>query len=352
MSDARPRPRRNAAAKASRRPMLQDVADAAGVSVSTVSLVLRGRVGPSAETAAKVTEAAEQLGYRVNRVASTLSSTRTRLLGVTMTPGNPYHGELLEEIQAVADERGYEVVLATVTRSHDEQRAIETLVDSNCEALILLNSMLATDILLKAIDSRPTVMIGRPLEHEGIDVVRSADIEALELLVDHLHQLGHRRIAHIDGGPMHIPAERIRGYRKAMKARGLKPLVLPGGETRESGQEAVAALLEHHDVTAAVVYNDQCAVGVLDELFRRGVRVPDDISVTGFDDDPLARLALVNLTTVNPSQAAQSRMAVEAAIDLAEGIRHGSVVQTAPASLVVRGSTAAPRGRRQAVAGS
>jgi DNA-binding LacI/PurR family transcriptional regulator len=322
--------------------VLQDIAEATGVSVSTVSLVLRGNTGPSAETAAKVTEAAETLGYRVNRVASQLSSTRTYLLGVTMTPGNPYHGDLVEEIQAVADERGYEVLVATVTRSHDEQRSIETLVDSNCEALVLLNPVLPTDVLVKSIDGIPTVLVGRPLEHPGIDIVRSADVAALELLVDHLTTLGHTQIAHIDGGPLYIPSERVRGYLNAMQARGLEPLVLAGGETRESGQKAVAGLVKQPTVTAAIVYNDQCAVGVMDELYRLGIRVPHDISITGFDDDPLARLTMVNLTTINPSPRIQARLAVEAAIERTDGLREHNITQVPEATLIIRGSTAPP----------
>jgi len=328
-----------------RRPTLHDIADAAGVSTGLVSLVLRGREGPSAKTAARVSEVAERLGYRANRTASQLASARTNLLGVTMTPGNPYHGELIEEIQALADAKGYHLLLATVTRTHDELRSIETLVDSNCEALVLLNPILPPEVLVKAVDKVPTVSVGRPIDTPDIDIVRSADTEALELLVDHLTRLGHTAIAHVDGGDLYIPAERVRGYRKAMKARNLEPLVIPGGETRASGRDAVAELLQHPEVSAVIAYNDQCAIGVMDELFRRGIRVPDDISVTGFDDDQLAGLALLDLTTINPSQLAQARMAVEAAIERAEGIRTKRVVHVAEASLVVRGSTAPPPAR-------
>src|SRR5262245_28555814 len=156
-----PPPRRPASAGSSlRRPTLQDIADEAGVSPGLVSIVVRGRPGPSAATAAKVLEVAERMGYRVNRTASQLASRRTRLLGVTMTPENPYHGELIEEIQALADARGYQVVLAAVTRTHDERRSIETLVDSGCEALVLLGPILPPEVLEKALDLVPTVVVG------------------------------------------------------------------------------------------------------------------------------------------------------------------------------------------------
>jgi DNA-binding LacI/PurR family transcriptional regulator len=325
------------------RPTLQDIATAAGVSTGLASLVLRGRSGPSAATAAKVVEVADRLGYRPNRTASQLASRRTRLLGVTLTPGNPYHGELVEEIQATADARGYGVVLAAVTRTHDEQRSIETLVDSNCEALVLLGPVLPPEVLAQAIGGVPTVSVGRPLDRPAVDVVRSADIEALRLLVDHLAGLGHTRIAHVDGGDLYLPAERVRGYRRAMKAHGLEPLVLPGGETLEAGTSVGAELVRHKGVTAVIAYNDQCAIGLMDYFQRHGVRVPEDISVTGFDDDRLAGLAQINLTTINPSQLDQARLAVERAVERAEGSRAKRTIQVADAHLTVRGSTGRPR---------
>ena len=352
-----PQPRRTSAAGTSRRrPTLQDIADEAGVSAGLVSIVLRRRPGPSAATAAKVLEAAERMGYRANRTASQLASRRTRLLGVTMTPVNPYHGELIEEVQAAADARGYGVVLAAVTRTHDERRSIETLVDSGCEALVLLGPILPPAVLKQAVGQVPAVVIGRPLDLPGVDVVRSADIEALDLLVDHLVSLGHSKIAHVDGGELYLPAERVRGYRQAMAARGLDPVVIPGGETPEAGAKAAAEVLRHGGLTAIIAYNDQCAVGILHHLHRMGIRVPQDISVTGFDDDRLAGLAQIDLTTINPSQLDQARLAVEAAIARAEGTRSKRTIQVAEARLTIRGSTGAspparPSRRRSAPAG-
>ena len=327
---------------ARRRPTLQDIADEAGVSAALVSMVLRGRPGASAATAARVTEVADRLGYRANRIASQLASPRTRLIGVTMTPGNPYHAELIEEIQATADARGYDVLLAAVTRTHDERRSIETLVDSSCEALVLLGPILPAEVLVQAVHTVPTVCIGRPIDEPDIDVVRSADIEAMELLVEHLATLGHTRIAHVDGGDLPLPAERVRGYLQAMAARDLDPLVIPGGETRDSGVRAVADLKRHTGITAVVAYNDQCAIGILDQLHREGIDVPRDMSVTGFDDDPLASLDHFSLTTINPSQLVQGRLAVEAAMERAEGTRRDRIIRVAAAHLAVRGSTARP----------
>src|SRR4051812_23966309 len=120
------------------RPRLADVAARAGVSTASVSLVLRGEPGPSAGTRERVLEAAAELGYRADRAASLLARRRRYLLGVLLDVRNPFHAELVEELHAAADKAGYEVVLSTLTRDRDEDRAIETLLDFRCEALILL----------------------------------------------------------------------------------------------------------------------------------------------------------------------------------------------------------------------
>src|SRR3954470_14266405 len=120
------------------RPRLADVAARVGVSPASVSLVLRGAPGPSAETRDRVLAAAAELGYRVDRTASMLARRRRHLLGVMLDVRNQFHAELVEEIQDEADRIGYEVVLSTLTRGRTEERAIGTLLDFRCEALLLI----------------------------------------------------------------------------------------------------------------------------------------------------------------------------------------------------------------------
>src|SRR3954447_23482339 len=120
------------------RPRLEDVAARVGVSTASASLGLRGAPGPSAQTRERVLAAAAELGYRADRTASLLARRRRRLLGVLLDVRNPFHAELAEEVHVQADRSGYEVVLSTLTRDRDEARAVETLLDFRCEALILL----------------------------------------------------------------------------------------------------------------------------------------------------------------------------------------------------------------------
>lgn len=260
-----------------------------------------------------------------------------------MTPGNPYHGELVEEILARADSRGYEVVLGPVTPTHAERSTLESLIDSGCEALILLNSLLADDELERVLSGVPALLVGRPLDLPGVDVVRTADTRAMSMLVRHLASHGHTRIAHVDGGQAVLPAERRKGYVAAMRRLHLEPLILPGGETEEAGRAAAKTLDDHPDVTAVIAYNDLCAVGILDHLYRNGVRVPEQIAVTGFDDDRLAAIGPISLTTINPSPREQAQLAVDAVLERLDGGRATRVEHIVAPRLIARRSSNAAR---------
>jgi DNA-binding LacI/PurR family transcriptional regulator len=323
-----------------RRPTIRDIATEAGVSKGLVSLILNGNPGPSADTTARVLAIAERLGYRTNRTASLLARRRSRMLGVTVTLSNPFHAELVEEIQRVADMRGYEVGLGAMTPSHHERQAIETLLDFRCEALFLLGSVLPVKELATLTAGVPVVSIGRPMDLPGFDVVRTADHDGMGLLVDHLVGLGHLHIAHVDGGNGSVAGVRRAGYRAAMRRHGLEPLVVRGGETERDGIRGAESLDLSGGVTAIAAYNDRCAVGVLEHLDRARVNVPKQMSVTGYDDSLLAQLHRMNLTTISQSPKEQARLAVAAAIERLDGSRTENQDIVLEPRLVVRRSTA------------
>lgn len=322
------------------RPRLEDVAARVGVSTASVSLVLRDAPGPSAETRRRVLEAAAELGYRVDRAASMLARRRRHLLGVLLDVRNPFHAELVEEIHVEADRIGYEVVLSTLTRGRDEDRATETLLDFRCEAILLIGPDATEAALDKLAAQAPVVVLGRRITDAAVDVVRSADDIGVGAALDHLIGLGHRRIAFVDGGRGAVATARRRGYRTFMRRAGLEPWVIPGDHTEEGGSRAGRELLAAAQrPTAVVASNDRAAVGLLDVLVRAGMDVPADLSVVGYDDSTLARLAHIDLTTINQDAPAQGRHAVAAAVSrLDEGRTDRSEVVLRP-HLVVRGTT-------------
>ena len=331
--------------RGSRRPRLEDVAERVGMSPASVSMVLSNAPGPSAATRERVLEAAAELGYRPDRTASLLARRRTHLVGVLMQVGSPYHAELVEDLHEAAERRGYDVVLSAVTRTRDERRAVETLVDFRCEALVLLGPVAPAAQLAALGRQLPVVVIGRRVVGGAVDVVRSADAEGVGQVIDHLAGLGHRSITYVDGGRGTIATDRRRGYRTAMRRHGLADhvRVIGGDHTEAAGTRAARALLDSGTLPGAVVaYNDSCALGLLDAFNRAGVEVPGEVSVAGYDDSSLARLAHVNLTTVSQDARGQAEHAAAAAVERLDGgrVRPREVV-LAP-RLVVRGTTGPP----------
>ncbi len=331
-----------------REPTMADVARAAGVSKALVSIAFRGAPGVSEVTRDRIFVTAQQIGYRANRTASLLKLHRTRHLGVVVNLRSAFHAELAEHLQDAADEAGYEVVLSAVTGRRDERQAVETLLDYRCEAAILLGSELSAAEIDQLAARLLVVSVGRPAVGP-VDAVRTDDAYGMEQVVDHLVGLGHRDLAHVDGGTGAIAKERSAGFRAAVGRRRLtrRSVVVRGGNGEADGARAATSLLARAvRPTAVVAYNDACALGVLERLSAAKLAVPGDLSVTGYDDSMVSRLAAVDLTSVSQEAAAQARWAVAAAVGRLEGTRPEPEQQLLSPRLVVRGSTgpAADRG--------
>ena len=326
------------------RPTMQDIADEVGVSKALVSLVIRKAPGPSEETRAKVLAAADALGYRVNRAAALMTARRSHLIGVMTDIRSSFHAEMVEDIVEAADRAGYEVVLGAVTATHGEARVIDTLLDFRCEAVILLGPESEVGTLTAMGARLPTVVVGRRVASASLDVVRAADARGIGLVVDHLVELGHERIVHVTGGSGSIAADRRQGYLRAMRRNGLEDRVqfIDGDFTENAGVDAAKAMLAAADLpTAVVCANDRSAVGVLDAMRRAGVDVPGRVSITGYDDSPLAQLGHIDLTSVSQAPREQANRAVEAVVERLDGGRTEPVSSVLMPQLIARGTTGA-----------
>jgi DNA-binding LacI/PurR family transcriptional regulator len=323
------------------RPTLADVAEHAGVSKSLVSLVMRDEPGASAETRRRVLDAADALGYHPDSRARLLRSGRSRLLGVVFGIQHPFHTDLVTALYTAARETGYELALSAVTPDRDETEATAGLLQDRCEALILLGPQTPTARLAQLATRLPVVVLARSVRSAAVDAIHTAEAEGIRQAVEHLAQLGHQNIAHIDGGRAPGATERRRGYRDAMRHHALDRYIriLPGGLTEEEGATAARALLSDPP-SAVVVFNDRCATGVLDVFGHNGLKVPGDVSVVGYDDSRLARLAHINLTTIAQDTTTMTRLAVGRAIDRIEGSTVTQREVVVPPHLVVRGTTA------------
>ena len=218
----------------SRRPTLQDVADLAGVSRALVSIVIRDVPGASDATRVRVKAAADELGYRPDNAARLLRQHRSRLIGVSYVAAQTFHAELLDEIYVAAERSRYDVVLSAVSERRPDSRATRTLLDDRCEAILLLGSQAPEAEIVDLADKVPVVVIARKMSSVHVDVVRTDDEAGAVMAVNHLVELGHRSITHVDGGRGPGAQERRQGYRKAMRAAGLEPRILPGGLTERT----------------------------------------------------------------------------------------------------------------------
>ena len=332
---------------ATHRVTMEDVAARAGVSRALVSIVFRGVAGASDQTRARVLAAARELDYRPDTRASRLGRGRTRTLGVTFAVGHAFHGELLRSLYSQADAAGYEVVLSGVTPDRDEQAAVETLLAERCEGLVLVGSGMAGADLRRLADRLPVVSLLRPTREPGVDVVRTDDVLGLRLAVEHLRGLGHEHIALLDGGRAPGAVERRQGYRRGIRqVPALDEVVMHGGLTELEGAQAAEAFLSlgADRPTAVAAFNDRCALGFVDVVRQAGLRVPQDVSVVGFDDIEQAAYPHVSLTTVCQDASrlgAEAVRAVTGRLDDGRLEPTGAVVEP---ELVVRRSTARPAG--------
>jgi DNA-binding LacI/PurR family transcriptional regulator len=323
------------------RPTMADVAKAAGISTALVSIVMRGVPGASDATRARVMRIADELGYVPDERARKLRQSRSRVFGVAFELQQPFHGDLVERLYAAAAARGYDIALSAVAPTRDEPTAVEALLRERCEAVMLLGSRFA-DEGLEALAARvPTLVVARHTTAAGVGVVRGDDQIGIGLAVDHLVELGHRRIAHVDGADAPGSVDRRAGFQAAMARHGLgaRADVRTGGLTEDAGARAMSALLARSTPpTAVIAFNDRCATGVVDTLVHRGLRVPDDLSVVGYDDSRLAEAPHVQMTTVSQDATALAAAAVDQALELASGGAPSETVLTP--RLVVRATTA------------
>lgn len=330
-----------------RRPTMTDVAQRAGVSRALVSLVFRDAPGASERTRERVFQVAEEIGYRPDSAARMLASSRSKVLGVLLTVRNPFHADMVESIYPVAERRGYEILLSAASPSRDERKAVDALLGHRCEGLLLLGPTLPSSYLAELGKKLPVVALGRRFPSADVDSVHTAEAKGVREAITHLVELGHRSIAHIDGGRGPGSAERRRAYRAAMRKHGLTEYirVLPGDQTEESGSAQAKVLLAEGSrmPTAVLAGNDRCALGLLDAVWREGLQVPGDLSVVGYDDSHLAHLSHIDLSTVRQDPDRHAALAVQCVVDRLDGVRDGAEEFVLDPKLVTRGTTGPPR---------
>ncbi len=325
---------------------IRDVARDAGVSVATVSRVLAGSVRVSPTRGERVQASVRRLGYTPHSVARSLASGRTRLVGVLVPNlANHYFYILVKRMLHDAERDGYRLIVADSDENLVAERELAGNLLHQTDGLILASPRAPTNVLRQLVgQGKPVVVLNRLVDRLPVTQVAVESYPAMRRLASHVAELGHRRVAYLQG-PLRSWHSKERWRAVRVQARHeLDVTAIRVGATMEAGHAAVPEILRS-GATAVLAYNDLVAIGVMVGLAEHGVRVPADLSVTGYDDIPYSRYVTPPLTTVRSPQEQVGSVAWKAMSGLLHGDRPGARTVLA-AEPVIRQSTAPPAGKR------
>ncbi len=330
--------------KAERAPSMHDVATRAGVSHQTVSRVLNGFAGVRPGTKADVLEAIEELGYRRNNAARSLVLGRSQAIGV-LVPNTPNFGPTssLYAVERALREAGFQpLITVTPEDTASVTNGLDFLFDHAIEALVVLAAVRDVLDVIDGYEIKVPVAYLLTGDERGPWSVSVNQEEGVALAIAHLVSHGHKRIQHVAGPPLSTEARlRVDAVAVELERRGLASLpTLYGDWTARSGYELAPQL----DPSATAVFcgNDQMALGLIRALVDAGLRIPDDMSVIGFDDIPESAFILPPLTTIRQDFPAVGELAVELLVAAISGHELPDTTPL-PAELIVRASVAAPQ---------
>ncbi|MBL7061076.1 MAG: LacI family DNA-binding transcriptional regulator [Actinobacteria bacterium] len=285
---------------------LKMVAERAEVSVNTASRAINNKPDINIETKKLVLKIAKELGYIRNGAAVALRTKKTGTLGVVIEDNrNPFYAEVLNGMEVAAREKNYHIILTNTQRDYKkEEEAINLLLNKRVDGLLIDPVQDRDDDIKKLIKANiPFVIVGRDFENIELDAVYNDEVKGGFLATEYLIKKGHKRIALIDGFLYKSPAKgRLEGYKKALKKYGISmddALVSVGDIDVKDGYERTRQILEKDlDFTAIFAYNDMMAFGAMQAIREKGLRIPEDIGLVGYDDIPFCSLMDPALTTI------------------------------------------------------
>ncbi len=314
----------------SRKITIEDIAQQANVSVSTVSRVLRKSSGVAADKREAVLQAVSDLDYRPNIFAQGLASGQSMTIGViTQNFGSPFYDGILQGILLGLEQSEYSPLFADGRWNETiEQHALQTFLDRRVDGLIFVGGQLPEADMVAVAHKTPLILVGRTIASLAENCIHIDNFQAGREMTRYLLEMGHRNIAHITAH-MHYQntvsdvAQRYAGYVQALADAGIAfdpQLVVEGNMLQQSGALAVEMLLmQKRPFTAIFAANDQMAFGARLALHRRGIRVPDDVSLVGFDDEMTAAFTIPPLTTVRQPSVEMGRAAAASIMTLMDG---------------------------------
>lgn len=335
---------------------LKDIAVRAGVSVMTVSKVMRDTSDISASTKARIRQLAEQMGYNPDSIAQGLRTGTTKLFGLVISSTtNPVFARVVMAIEERAHEMGYDLITAhSLNIPEREEAVIKRLLSRRIDGLFLVpvyrldpTAPIYEELARRGI---PTVLLGHKAPFcQKFPNVETDDVNASYALTQHLLQLGHKRIAYFTGPPVSPGSqERFEGYRRALREAQIEvdeKLIFNAGATIEEGEKAALQMLnEAPKATAIQAVNDLVAIGAASLLLNQGVRIPQDISIVGFGNVLISEHFRVPLTTIRQPKLRLGAAAVESMARVMRGEQ--VLTKRLPAEIVIRQSSGPPPGNQ------
>ncbi len=341
---------------------IYDVAKAAGVGIGTVSRVINDSARVSPETRARVLAAIEELGYKPNPMARNLSRQRVRSIGVLLSfLTSPFQVAVLQGIEQVISKAGYELVVYSIESPERRDLVLENLLDGLRLDGVIAVSFAPGEHFLQRFRRYQIPVVVTDYHQEELPSVFVDNVRGGQMATQHLLGLGHRRIAYIqdhfqrpNGPQSNWPGQdRRQGYLRALEEAGVEAdpalIVESRGHSRARGSAAMARLLDQpNPPTAVFAASDMLALGAMEQIHQRRLRVPEDVALVGFDDIELAAFAA--LTTIRQPMRQMGRLAAQALVQLLAKEPLPALAQELPLTLVVRGSCGAPRGSRSDLA--
>jgi LacI family transcriptional regulator len=319
---------------------LKEIARISGFSINTVSRALNNKDEVKADTREKILAVANKLGYIPNRLARGLRSNKTQTIGVIVADiANPFFAAVVKGVEKAARQRHYSIILTDSDETYEkEEESIQIMLNEQVDGLLISPVQTKKETIIGLKESGfPFVLLGRHFDDLETDYVVTDDVQGGFLATEHLIKQRHSRIALING-PLHVSSakERFQGYKKALGRYGIElesSLISSGAITTEDGYKVAKSLLKQENPpTAVFAYSDFVAFGVMTAIRENGLRIPEDISIVGYDDVEFSSSLEVPLTTVRISKMELGRKAVKV---LNERINNGAAEKTRGVKLVV-----------------
>ncbi|WP_153446771.1 LacI family DNA-binding transcriptional regulator [Vibrio algicola] len=326
-------------------PTVYDVAELAGVSPSTVSRFLNRTTFVAADKSELIENAISTLGYKPSARQGVKSVSRTMTLGVLIQSAeSPFSSEILLGMEKAVASRGYNLLIATgYWDNKAETKAMDKLISQKVDGIMTLTGTLSDEQINQYAKSTPIVAIGRQIESPQVASIKVDNSIGAYMATNHLIQQGHSRIVHLQGIISHADAQqRLEGYKRALRDAGLtinEKLIRKGEFEMKDSFDAVCRLIkEKHSFSAIFAANDQSAYGAMQALYQHDIRVPQDVSVVGFDDLIMSRYFIPPLTTIKQPLEGFGQAAVYTLLDVINGNKQPHPIP--PVELKMRDSTA------------